>query len=69
MNTPVDSTIAVVGDGFGSLMVYATAIYLGFDKEQLAIYGPSSLSRRRKPERPYSAACYVGWRRIRRLVR
>ena len=27
---PRDSVIAVIGDGFGSLMVYATAIYLGF---------------------------------------
>jgi hypothetical protein len=27
---PQDSTIAVVGDGFGSLIVYATAVYLGF---------------------------------------
>ncbi len=36
-----DSTIAVVGDGFGSLMVYATAVYLGFRQDQLAVYGPS----------------------------
>ena len=28
--SPGDSTIAVVGDGFGSLIVYATAVYLGF---------------------------------------
>jgi len=25
---PRDATIAVVGDGFGSLLVYATAVYL-----------------------------------------
>lgn len=36
-----DSTIAVVGDGFGSLIVYATAVYLGFDPDQLAVYGES----------------------------
>jgi hypothetical protein len=36
-----DTTIAVVGCGFGSLMVFSTAVYVGFDQEQLAIYGPS----------------------------
>jgi len=36
-----DSTIAVVGDGFGSLIVYSTAIYLGFKPEEITIYGPS----------------------------
>ena len=30
LTNPRDSTIAVVGDGFGSLIVYATAVYLGF---------------------------------------
>src|ERR1700742_2943950 len=39
---PRDSVIAVVGDGFGSLIVHATATYLGFDKEQISIFGPSS---------------------------
>jgi hypothetical protein len=34
-----DFTIAVVGDGFGSLMVYATAVYLGFRADQIAVYG------------------------------
>src|SRR6266508_3768011 len=38
---PRDSTIAVVGDGFGSLIVYATAVYLGFAPEEVTIYGPS----------------------------
>ncbi len=38
---PRDSTIAVVGDGFGSLIVYATSIYLGFRPEQVTIFGPS----------------------------
>jgi len=39
---PTDSTIAVVGDGFGSLIVYATAIYVGFRPDQVTIYGPSA---------------------------
>jgi len=38
---PRDSTLAVVGDGFGSLIVYATAFYLGFAPEEVTIYGPS----------------------------
>jgi hypothetical protein len=38
---PRDSTLAVVGDGFGSLLVHATARYVGFAPEALAIYGPS----------------------------
>jgi hypothetical protein len=38
---PRDSTIAVVGDGLGSLIVYATAIYLGFRPENLSIFGTS----------------------------
>ena len=40
-SAPRDSTLAVVGDGFGSLIVYATAIYLGFKPEEITIYGPS----------------------------
>src|SRR6201995_524383 len=39
---PRDSVIAVVGDGFGSLIVHATATYLGFDKNQISIFGPSN---------------------------
>ena len=39
---PQDSTIAVVGDGFGSLLVHATARYLGFAPEQIRIYGTST---------------------------
>jgi hypothetical protein len=39
---PRDADVAVVGDGFGSLMVYATAVYLGFPQNRLAIFGPSS---------------------------
>jgi hypothetical protein len=38
---PRDSTIAVVGDGFGSLLVYSTALYVGVPKEALTVYGPS----------------------------
>jgi hypothetical protein len=34
-----DVTIAVVGDGFGSLMVYATAVFVGFRPDQIAVYG------------------------------
>jgi hypothetical protein len=30
-----------VGDGFGSLIVYSTAIYLGFGREQVSVFGPS----------------------------
>jgi hypothetical protein len=36
---PRDSTLAVVGDGFGSLIVYSTAVYLGFRPQELTIYG------------------------------
>ncbi len=38
---PRDSTIAIVGDGFGSLIVYSTAIYLGFEPRDITVYGPS----------------------------
>ena len=31
--------IAVVGDGFGSLFVYSTAVYLGFRPSQVTIFG------------------------------
>src|ERR1700730_7491506 len=41
VSTPRDSTIAIVGDGFGSLIVYATAVYLGFRPQEITIYGPS----------------------------
>ena len=42
LTPPRDSTIAVVGDGFGSLIVYSTAVYLGFRPEEITIYGPSA---------------------------
>ena len=29
-----------MGDGFGSLIVYGTAVYLGFRPEQITVYGP-----------------------------
>ncbi|HTT28910.1 MAG TPA: hypothetical protein VMG37_10910 [Solirubrobacteraceae bacterium] len=38
---PRDSVIATVGDGFGSLLVHTTARYLGFENEQLTVFGPS----------------------------
>jgi hypothetical protein len=38
---PAESRIAIVGDGFGSLLVYAAAIYLGFEPEQLTVVGTS----------------------------
>jgi hypothetical protein len=38
---PQDATIAIVGDGFGSLQVYAAAVYVGFHPDQIAVYGPS----------------------------
>jgi hypothetical protein len=34
-----DVTIGVVGDGFGALLVYTTALYLGFRPEQVGIFG------------------------------
>jgi hypothetical protein len=39
---PRDSVIAVVGDGFGSLLVHCTARYLGFQNDQISIFGPSA---------------------------
>jgi hypothetical protein len=39
---PQDVVIGVVGDGFGALLVYATAIYLGFRPEQVGIFGENS---------------------------
>ncbi|MFN8152413.1 MAG: hypothetical protein U0R24_14985 [Solirubrobacterales bacterium] len=40
--SPNDVTIAVVGDGFGSLLVYTTAVYLGFKPEQVGIFGENT---------------------------
>jgi len=39
LTQPRDSTIAVVGEGFGSLLIYTTARYLGFRPEDVTIYG------------------------------
>ena len=39
---PRDSTIAIVGDGFGSSLVYTTAVYLGFRPEQITVFGPNA---------------------------
>src|ERR1700733_3810904 len=41
-SAPRDSVIAVVGDGFGSLLVQTTARYLGFENQQITIFGPNS---------------------------
>jgi hypothetical protein len=38
---PRDSTIGIVGDGFGSALVYTTAVYLGFRPEQITVFGPN----------------------------
>ncbi|HEY4829796.1 MAG TPA: hypothetical protein VIH85_23745 [Solirubrobacteraceae bacterium] len=38
---PRDSVVATVGDGFGSLLVHTTARYLGFENDQLSVFGPS----------------------------
>ncbi|MGO9959514.1 MAG: hypothetical protein ACLP50_26655 [Solirubrobacteraceae bacterium] len=38
---PRDSVIAVVGDGFGSLVVQSTARYLGFENREITVFGPS----------------------------
>ncbi len=40
-SAPRDSVIAVVGDGFGSLLVHVTAHYLGFTNDEISIFGPS----------------------------
>jgi hypothetical protein len=39
LTEPRDSAIAIVGDGFGSVIVYATAVYLGFSPEQVTVFG------------------------------
>ncbi len=36
---PEDVTLGVIGDGFGALLVYTTAVYLGFKPEQIGIFG------------------------------
>ena len=38
---PRDSVIAVVGEGFGSLLVHTTARYLGFENPEITIFGPN----------------------------
>ena len=38
---PRDSTITVVGDGLGSLLVHTTARYLGFENRDISVFGPS----------------------------
>jgi hypothetical protein len=36
---PRDSAIAVVGEGFGSLQIFATGLYLGFRPQDISIFG------------------------------
>ena len=44
LTAPRDASIAIIGEGFGSLIVYSTAVYLGFRPEQIAIYGQNDLA-------------------------
>jgi hypothetical protein len=48
---PQDFTIGVVGDGFGALLTYTTAVYLGFRPEQIGIFG----------ENPDPVQTYLGY--------
>ena len=41
LSEPRDSAIGIIGDGFGSLMVYATAVFMGFDLGQVTVFGQS----------------------------
>ena len=34
-----DVAVGVMGDGFGALLVYTTAVYLGFAPDQIGIFG------------------------------
>jgi hypothetical protein len=40
--TAQDFTIGIVGDGFGALLTYVTAVYLGFRPEQIGIFGQNT---------------------------
>jgi hypothetical protein len=53
LTAPRDATIAVVGDGLGSLQVYAAARYVGFGHGQVVIYG-----RNRSPIETYQQTAY-----------
>ena len=48
---PQDFVIGVVGDGFGALLTYTTAVYLGFRPEQIGIFG----------ENPDPVTTYLGF--------
>ena len=39
---PEDVVIGIVGDGFGALLIYTTAVYLGFRPEQIGIFGENT---------------------------
>ena len=41
VDAPRDSVLAVVGEGFGSLLVHTTARYLGFENREISIFGPN----------------------------
>ena len=38
-----DVTIGVVGDGFGALLVYSAAVYLGFRPDQVGMFGKNTV--------------------------
>ena len=48
---PQDFVIGVVGDGFGALLTYTTAVYLGFRPAQVGIFG----------ENPDPVTTYLGF--------
>jgi hypothetical protein len=37
-----DVVIGIVGDGFGAILTYTTAVYLGFRPEQIGIFGENT---------------------------
>src|SRR5215208_3612492 len=39
---PEDVVIGIVGDGFGAILTYTTAVYLGFRPEQIGIFGENT---------------------------
>ena len=39
---PEDVVIGIIGDGFGSLLTYTTAIYMGFRPDQIGIFGENT---------------------------
>ena len=39
---PEDVVIGIIGDGFGAILTYTTAVYLGFRPEQIGIFGENT---------------------------